>query len=344
MLFLKKCVNNHTQGCSKSLSIVTKQILTQSIFNEYLDSLYIEDYGRGCIAQTSQVCIANVNFIKLSSRQFIIPCNIFIKMLKYNNVPLEELLKNQLALNSNYVNMLCEIRIEMQYNLGYFMRSQYDLLNKNTFNLLLNNMSIEHFIRLLANVNPKNNCEILLDVIKKYKNALIHNESLIKALIEKIYTVPSLVGYIYEIISTSNVSYKNSIIKYILHKAIENLNIDTILLIFDNNDFSANETMLELILKKPQTNNDYTKKLIAEIIDIFIKYGLPVNRDLVIKLLNNKLYINKITKYDIVLDNNIQLILMSGYFCLTSATTEARAETIIQKVIWLVLTSINLIQ
>ena len=49
-------------------------------------------------------------------------------------------------------------------------------------------------------------------------------------------------------------------------------------------------------------------KIIADVIDIFIMYGLKVTRELVIKLLNKTCYINNIEKYNIKIDEEILLI------------------------------------
>ena len=53
-------------------------------------------------------------------------------------------------------------------------------------------------------------------------------------------------------------------------------------------------------------------KIIADIIDVFIIYGLTVTKELIIKMLNKTCYIENIEKYNIPIDNDI-LYICSNY-------------------------------
>lgn len=65
-------------------------------------------------------------------------------------------------------------------------------------------------------------------------------------------------------------------------------------------DIESVEALLQRTIK-------LERNILSEIIDIFILYGLSVNKNLILKLLENKCQINSIEKYNILIDEDIYL-------------------------------------
>lgn len=246
------------------------------------------------------------SYIKISEIKEIKP-HIFIYLgLSFDDVVLEKILRNNLKFDENYCSKLINERNGRGHHNNNLNLFNITSGNKSkTFSIIFEKMTFDNFL------NNINNFRYLLSEydtpIVKFLERMINEKAN--------FNQKALLDYIIS---------KNSIFDRILPKFANCVDFNLKKELLDRICSKCNKNFILKILNFPVENNkdlplitditisnlcstSYVRDLlgspncntIAEIIDTMIDYGLKINEDLVLKLLEKGCYINKIEKYQL---------------------------------------------
>ena len=317
-LILKKlvCDNSH-KNCVDIATNYKNDIsnITQSYLNSYLMMIRQNNNNN-----TNNSCLSYNNKRCYDVRNFIVKVSEKIKITLWDSIlinmtdeDLIKIIKNQINLDHNLIDYFINTD-----NINLFYGGKINFINYlisnnptkyKTFELIINNMSLEQFIKYIgkmyaSNIQAEN---ILIKYIKNNSDLIISNEQYCNKLFSVFANKNNIIKNIYHILSTS---ISNLTKKTIFNYAIATNDRDIILLVIDDKENIIKpslETVIKLVEKcHVRSENGYVKSnLIAEIIDLLIIHGLKVNKTVVIKLLEKGCYIDCIEKYGITIDEEI---------------------------------------
>lgn len=320
-----RCDGRHGQCSALASYFLNSKVskddeLTQDLFDKYLQhiSSNLSSYNI-CTSNYNTSFATILSFISSTSEKLVYETKYFNAIVNnMNDEMMLKLIKDQIKLDPNYVNKLSN---ENMHNNGYGGNSSiigcvFQNANNRpkTTKFILDNMNADDFIKIIYklknNINSYNET-FIGEFIKN--NAEYFSKQVVKCkeLINNLPYRPAIIKELFKIISNStDIQVKNEMI----NKAISNLDKTLIITIFDsckNKEIIPDEKMIDALLNKAYVNNRGSNGInntISEIIDIFIMYGLPVNKNLIIKLLNKTCSINKIEKYGIPIDEDILFV------------------------------------
>lgn len=308
----RQCDNSHkhciviVQTANRS----TKSI-TQEYFNDFITMISSGNYYSNCLA-------SQYNYKSGEIRKFIITCS---KTLKINNwtsiisfmtdTEMCELIMNQQALEQDLILKLINLDIQ-QNNYGArtnFLNILITNLKLKTFEYLLMSMNLNQFSRYLDKM-MKNFSQSVEVIINKYfahvKKDLELKENIqigIKIL-NTFIAKSSILTTIYPLIS-ENIDITKK--KDIFNKSVLTYDKNLMLLMLEKKDIQPDintiTSLIERCYVRPEGASN--SKQIAEIIDLFCEYGLVIDKQIVIKLLEKGCYVNNLEKHDIKVDNEI---------------------------------------
>ena len=250
-----------------------------------------------------------VDFLVSLSQKYLIPSNLFIKLL--NSLPDNEsvlILKNIVKLDSNFINILInEISNNNTHLFNHLIN--YSPFKINLSKFIFSNISIEVFsnnvISKIKNVLSPNLENIIIDYLNLNKSILRQNIVLLEKIIIDLMNRHSIIKNIY------NFSYdliKKELHIDILNSSIYKYNHEFIIMILVKSNIKPNINTIENLIKKTYPKGGSCDAvIIAEIVDILVDYGLEVTKEIILKLLSGGCYINQIEKYNIEIDDEILL-------------------------------------
>jgi len=305
MIIPERCSNKHIQ-CEMIIESIKKNEIE-------IDDEYINDYIRMLLGVNMYVNC----FIKNNNRGDIIE---YI-MEKSKNVEIDEeylgglllllddedaieMIKRQKKLNKN----LRVVKLRLYYYDEEYMMG--NIVNYSRYKLgryIIENMDKDDLLYIINNNNIFNRFsqgeEINKMVSKNIKNMM---DEMTKEEISKVIN-----KYIYKNVILSEIikNYSNkiediSIIEKCYKIGLMDLDAKLILIILEEYKIKIKIEDVDNMAKDNYTHRN-NKKRFAEVLDVLIRYGLQVDKNLIIKLLEREYYINNIAKYNIEIDLEI---------------------------------------
>lgn len=321
----QRCDGRHSQ-CSSMASyfLNTKQVkndeLTQDLFDKYLQHINsnLSNYNT-CTSNYNTSSNTVLSFISKTSEKLVFDTKYFSGIINnMNDTMMLKLIQDQVKIDPNYISKLSNENISNN-NYGGGTNLVGNLINnssnkKQTISFILNNLDVDGFMKIIYkiknNINS-NNDVIIAEYIKNNYEEFLEQISKCKELINNLPYRSPIIKELFKIISSSS---DNQVKNELINKAITNLDKTLIITILDsckNKEIVPDDKMVDILLTKAYINRNNTgnsNNLISEIMDIFIMFGLPVTKNLIIKLLNKTCCINKIEKYEIPIDEDILYI------------------------------------
>jgi len=333
LIKIKNCDNTH-KHCYEICNI--GNLLLENVTQEYFNNLLLMMKMSNCINKYSN----KLHIIKI----FIINCSKFLIIPQWDLIinhfsdnEINEIINNQKKINYNFINCISEIFISYKKdNLLNFLISH---LKIKSFENILMSMNINHFSLYIDKITKYNFLQIE-NIIIKYldsnKNILKENKNISLKIIYTFIENTEIIKKIYNIISYSLTQTEKI---DIFHKAISILNKKLILLLLENNNIIPDiNTINELVKKNIKLVNgnyfngySYNNKLISDIIDILCEFGLIINKEIIILLLEHGYYINNIEKHNIKIDNEILAICSKNNYYPYKTNIEPNIEILINE-------------
>ncbi len=319
-----KCSGRHDQCVSfaeKFLVNMEDPELTEDFIKKYISHIHIESgVYNNCLStynpKSEKVCRFITEAI-IKKNVLITPATFgcFYSYLPDNS--LLNILKTQIKIDPSFVGKLILLSNTPS---GYGSSQSFPYVLANNISSRPN---VSKFLMELIPISQFNS------FIDKIKNNINNSSDQLIAEYIKNNSEQYIKENAYFIKLTQIVPYKNNIIKEIykivnkigdakltteiFNKSINNLDKNIILSILESdNSIIPDNKMVDALLNKVHVNNGprgaINNKTIAEIMDILILYGLKVDRELVIKLLDKCCYINNIEKYDIDINEEMLTI------------------------------------
>ena len=320
------CNNKHDKCClpiTKHLNdnIDDINILNEDTFNKYINFI------NGNQAYSFDSCLSltpiknnsdNIlNFIIKVSKKFKISLsNIALLVNSISDLNLLEIIKHQEVLDSDYITKLYnnnDIKYNFSLNTGNFILSllctRYGNKNK-TFSYLIYKLNLDQVINLFKKSKQVSVNISVEEIIIKYiqiNSQLLIDKKYYNELINIFISKPKIIKEIYSIICNNiNIDIKKEILLIIL----KTIDLSLITLILEDSKIIPDIDLLSNLFKKTNFNpkfTNYNNSRISEMIDILIIYGLIITKELILILLENGCYINNIYKYNIQLDDDIEV-------------------------------------
>jgi hypothetical protein len=288
--------------------------LTQEVFIAYLQYISSSSYN-SCISNYNSQNSSVMSFILSSSAKFIFPTQYFGLLMNHvTDTNFLKILENQVEKNPNYIKLIIE-----QENIAGNYGNNYNLIcsilnssatKSQSIKYIFSKIDTNTFISIITKIRTSinlNNENYIADYIKTNTNWFLQNQDKSIYIINNLPYKTSIIKEIFKIVSSSS----NSEVKIeLLNKAINNLDKNVMLTIFESSkDIIPDEKMIDNLLTKVYVNHGFrgasNNNIIAEIIDILIMYGLQVTKNIIIKLLNKTCYINNIERFNIPIDEDI---------------------------------------
>jgi hypothetical protein len=290
--------------------------LTQDLFDKYLQFIINDSNSYNSCINTYNNPNANIiiNFVENASCIFILNTKFFAHMYQYmSDAKIILIMKYQLVRDPTYMNKLMNFeRINYNFTNGLIGAVIVNSVHKkNSTKFVLANISIIQFLSLInkfiININLTNEtliAEHLLNNIEILKTNYL-NECI--KMIQELNYNSSIIFALYKIVYDK---LEKDIILKTFNKAITNFDKNLIMLILETyKDIHIDNSLINILLSNITNASFHTKiAKVADIIDVFILYGLKITKELVIKLLEKKCLINNIEKYNIEINNDILLI------------------------------------
>lgn len=311
ILIKKQCDNSH-KHCHEIIQYIYKfpHMLDETYFNEFIQLTSSQHHYTCCMSSNYNTKHMEVKrFILLNSKKYKINKfdNIFVFM---SDIDLYELIINQQLLCSELINNI--INTDTNYNY-----SKSNLLNvlisstikSKTFEHLIKSMTLEQFGKYLDKMIITNSSvidDIIIEFILQNKTNLTQNKycHIGLKILNKFISKPNIIINIYPLI-TNNLAQEQK--KEILNKSISTHNKNLILLMLEKKDVIPDINTINKLVEKSYARHEgaTNSKLIADIIDMLCDYGLVINKQIIIKLLEHGCYVNNLEKHDISVDNEI---------------------------------------
>lgn len=298
--------------------------LTQELFIKYLTYLNTNGSYNSCINSYNNGSYQKIiNFISENCLKFLIePKLVGHIMTAMSDTQLLAVLKFQVSKDSSYIDKIIGVEIPNNgyggYNNNTFISTIVTNYNskKDSSKFVFNLIPVKQFLSILnkfkSNISTTNE-ELFSYYIKN--NCKIMDNATCLSLINNLPYRSSIISELFKIISNNTMDIK--IKTEILNKAIDNIDKNLIMTILETcKDITPTVEMVDSLTRRVYPNSSAmgasNSKIIADIIDIFVIYGMKITREIVIKLLNKTCYINNIEKYGIKIDEEI-LQICSNY-------------------------------
>ena len=310
------CNKKHPQGCLALLlkydeNINNKEVINDEVFNKFIAYMHPSGYTYDCCLKSNPSLITFL--IKGSSIFKINFSNLGLIIHNLTDLQFLEILKNQVILDTNYINKLAmenNVKDVNSYRTMNFVILIANTIKYETFKFIMNYLSYNIFItlfgKIIITVCPW--CELVIcDYIKKnnifFKSDFENSKKMMEIYINK----PKVFKELYKILYL----FFDEKLKYeLLKKCLISLDIDLILMIIEGNNIKIdNDLFIDLLSKQsPYPHTGSSNKIkISEVIDLFIDYNLKINKEFVLNLISRGCYINNLEKYDIPIDNDIDI-------------------------------------
>ena len=309
----KSCDNGH-KHCIEVAQIAKNNIglITQKYFDDYFGLFKISGYN---------CCLSDYNNRKAGEvKNFIIKCSEFLDISKWDVLIAyftdDEML--QVIVNQKKLNP--ELFIETMLN--YDVVTQYGSRNKfinslltqpvkiKSFDHMIMSMELGQFSRFLNYMIKQTSSSAIDNIIIKFINANKEklkqngNKEIGIKLINNFISKPVIIKQIYGLISNwLNLEQK----KEIFNKSINQCDKDLMLLILENKDIIPDNQTIDKLIEKCYFRPEgcVNAPMIADIIDMLCEYGLVINKQIVIKLIERGCYVNNLEKHGLEVDSEI---------------------------------------
>ena len=312
----KQCDNSH-RHCIEIVqrSKKSSEPITSEYFNDFIKLVSPSSYYSNCISQYN-------NSKHMEIKKFILTHSKKIKINNWENFTtyitdndFYEILLNQHTLEPNLITYL--VNLDMVSNQNKFAAGTFpNFLNSlmiqqkyKSFEYIMMSITLNDFSKYLNKI-PKNFIQgfenIIIKFISKNSNEFKEKNNIPIGIqiINTFITRPNILMAIYPMISENiNTEYR----KEIFHKCISSFDKNFILTMLESEDIKPNIDTINRLIEKSYFRPDGSTnaKQVAEIIDLLCDYGLIVNKEIVIKLLEKGCYVNNLEKHEIKIDNEI---------------------------------------
>lgn len=308
----RQCDNSH-KHCVEIVQTANRSTkpISQEYFNDFITMVSYSNHSNCLSIHYNNKFRDIIKFILTNSK--ILKINTWSSIITFmSDSEIYELIINQQVLEPDLLSKL--INLDIQQN-NYGARINFiNILITNqvklkTFEHLLMSMSLNQFSKYLEKM-IKNFSQSVEDVINKFithnKNnfELKQNLELGIKILNSFISKPTILMNIYPLIS-ENISLCQK--KEIFNKSILTLDKNLMLLMLEKKDIQPDiNTVIKLIERSYVRPEGATNsKQVAEIIDLLCDYGLVIDKQIVIKLLEKGCYVNNLEKHDIKVDNEI---------------------------------------
>ena len=314
-IYTKPCNKNH-DICSYNVIYFKKNMvnLNKDSFLKFIDVISMNIHYNNCLSHTHNKKYKDIlDFIVLASGLFEISFQKIMALFQniFNDDELKRIVENQIKINTIFKQDLLTKSISDAYysNKILFLPNCISFKRINTFKYVLNILNIDEFVNFLIQskntlINDSFETEIGEYISKN--NKLFTTNTIIK-MIDALLEKPLIINLILKnTIYNLNKEDKVNILNKIACSA--SATSSNILLILESNDVIPNETTITNLISKVvyrKLYGAYNAKLIAEIIDIFVLYGLKITKKIVIELLKKGCYINSIELHSVPIDDDI---------------------------------------
>jgi hypothetical protein len=303
-------LHRHCVEIVNTVNKLNKQI-TQEYFNNFF-ALIINSRRSSCLSYyNNKNCSLIIKFIHTHSVYLKIPNWEPIISFMYDD-DIIDIIKNQEKIDPNIIETLKT----MEINQGYY-GSKVNLLNLlitgtakiRTFEHIIMKMNLSEFARYVEKIPKNYNSSIdriINNFIKKNKKLLGSKENYSSGI--KIFyafiSKPNLLKEIYPTISNFLNSKQR---KVIFNKAITTYDKNLLLMILETKDVIPDMETIEKLVEKSYCRHEGASNStqVAHIIDLLCEYGLVINKQIVMKLLEHGCYVNNFEKHGMVVDNEI---------------------------------------
>jgi hypothetical protein len=314
LVIIKKVCNAAHSHCLDIVqtSYKTSQEITQVYFNEFIGLISSSQYSC-CISPHYNSKHQEIKkFILTHSKKFKI--DKFESLITYmNDNEIYDLMMNQISLEPELIDKL----IKSETNTNIYYGPKTNILNTlissqsklKTFEYIIMLMSLKEFSNFLDKMAK--NYHISVDAIinrfiVKNKDNLMKKENIhigIKIL-NTFITKSNIMLNIYPLISENINSTQK---REIFNKSISTYDKNLMIMMLEKNDIVLNfDTINKLVEKsyaRPEGSTNSTQ--IASIIDLLCDYGLVIDKQIIIKLLEHGCYVNNLEKHGLSVDNDI---------------------------------------
>lgn len=307
--------------CDRFPNPKTHPELTQEIFHKYIGYLNTSSGYNSCLTSYNNTHSNKiVNFVAECCTKFLLGPQWFGYFINYfSDAQLLNTFKVQIGKEPQYIEKM--LVTELQTSGGGYHNTQSNFVSI----LIYNYSSKRESVKYIFNMIPPAEFPTVITKIKSSITSLneqlfvdyikIHSASLTSPICQSLITrIPyrsNIICELFNIIVSNNCDIKVKL--QILSMAVDNIDKNLIMRILETcREIKPNLELVDSLLKKVYANHSAMganqSKIIADVIDIFIMYGLKVTKELVIKLLNKTCYVNNIEKYGIKIDEEILLI------------------------------------
>jgi hypothetical protein len=308
----RQCDNSHKHCVEivQTAKYSTKPI-TQEYFNDFITMMSSGNYSN-CLSVYYNNKSGDIKkFIITNSKTSKI--NNWLNILQYmTDLELYEIIINQQVLEPDLISKL--IILDLQPNnygartnfLNFLITNQVKL---KTFEYLLMSMNLNQFSMYLDKM-IQNFSQSVEGIINKF---ITHNKKdlelkenlqigikILNTFIAKSSILTIICPLIYD-----NINIKKK--KDIFNKSISTYDKNLMLLMLEKKDIQPDINTITSLIERSYVRPEgaTNSKQIAEIIDLLCEYGLVINKQIVIKLLEKGCYVNNLEKHDIKVDNEI---------------------------------------
>lgn len=308
----KTCDNNHNH-CREIVNIGNKypDEVTQEYFNEFFTIVKGTAYNCCLSNYGNNKCKDIKYFIIKCSERLVIPT--WESLLTYLvDIELLEVIKNQERINPNFMDV-----IELDYPSpnGYGAKVNFInyLLNHPIkmacFDYIIMMMEIDKFVKYISKSTKQITTSydnVIIKYIKSRKDILKlaqHKDKAMK-IINHFIGRPQIIKSIYAIMSSLLTPEQKT---DIFNKSISLLDKELLFLLLENRDIKPNLDTINKLTEKcyARPEGATNSKQIADIIDLLIEYGLEINKQIILKLLDHGCYVNNLEKTGIKVDSEI---------------------------------------
>ena len=301
------CNGNHLNCVGIAEQCINRvDILDKVYVDKYIKYITRDSHYSNCFIANTKANEIKKFIIALSKKHDFTVLHLSIIFSNLSDDECMEFINNQIILKNTFLNfILSSTTFGNGYSstniISHLLSSSQNYPKNKTITFLLNNCNITEFTRMFNSLRYTNSAlKYIIEYVKKNIN-LLCNSPLFDSLITYFPNYIDVMKLLYK--TTTLVENKEKIIKY----SVENHNIKLILFFLEDNTIKPTlETVGKLLVKVPiREGPSSNNKIIAEIIDIFVDYGLPLTKEIILLLLERGCYVNNIEKYNIEIDQDI---------------------------------------
>lgn len=309
----KSCDHQH-KHCHEIVQVGKNNLtlVTQEYLNEFFTIVKSSGYNN---------CLSSYNNNKTYEvKNFIIKCSEFLNIPLWDPILInftdEEtllIIQNQKKKNPNFVEMI--LNTDVTTNYGSRINFMNGLLTQpvksKSFENIIMSLEIGQFSRYLNKMIRQPTINTNIDnIIAKFinfnKDKLKENgnkEIAIK-IINNFINKPNIIKHTYLLVSEwLDINQK----KDIFNKSISLLDKDLMLIMLENKDIVPDITTINKLIEKcyVRPEGSHNNGQVAEIIDLLTEYGLKIDKQIVLKLLDHGCYINNLEAHGLEVDSEI---------------------------------------